>query len=100
MNAIVPTMSSTSLLCENERWPQSWPITNMPVQAVPANAQASGSRYQGEFWIRNAENATAATVVATAPQARSGLMSKTLDGIDLITSVSETPSGSSAPMVR
>lgn len=75
-------------------------MTNIPVQAVPAKAQARGSRYQGEFWIKNAEKATAATVVATAPHARHGLMSNTLEGIDLMTSVSETSSGSSAPMVR
>jgi hypothetical protein len=28
MNMSVPTMSSTSLFLEKERWPQSWPITN------------------------------------------------------------------------
>ena len=41
-----------------------------PVHAVPANAQASGSRYHGEMAMRYTLSDTDATVVATAPHAR------------------------------
>ena len=43
-----------------------------PVHAVPAKAQASGSRYQGETAIRYTLSDTLATVVATAPHALQG----------------------------
>ena len=43
-----------------------------PVHAVPAKAQASGSRYQGEMAIRYTLSDTLATVVATAPHALQG----------------------------
>ena len=50
-----------------------------PVKAVPASAQAKGSRYQGETEIIYRLAATEPSVVATAPQALSGLISKTCE---------------------
>ena len=62
-------MSSTSLFLWNERWPASWPTTNHPVKAVPARAQAKGSRYQGAIEIRYREAPKDTTEVITEPQA-------------------------------
>jgi hypothetical protein len=47
------------------------------VKAVPAMNQAKGSRYQGDTEMRYRLAATLDSVMATADQALSGLMSKT-----------------------
>jgi hypothetical protein len=51
------------------------PLT--PVKAVPASAQAKGSMYQGAWAMSHRQPAMEASVVATAPHARSGLISYT-----------------------
>lgn len=48
-----------------------------PVQAVPAKAQANGSRYQGEMAMRYKLAATDERVMATALHAFNGFMSST-----------------------
>ena len=48
-----------------------------PVQAVPAKAQASGSRYQGDMAMRKQLAATDERVMATALHAFHGLISST-----------------------
>lgn len=48
-----------------------------PVQAVPAKAQANGSRYQGEMAMRYKLAATDDKVMATALHAFHGFMSNT-----------------------
>jgi len=47
------------------------------VKAVPAKAQAKGSRYQGEMEMRYSDSAKVKMEMATALQARRGLISKT-----------------------
>lgn len=46
MNMMVPTMSSTSLFLEKERWPQSWPTTNHCRQRA-AGAVGASARVRG-----------------------------------------------------
>lgn len=92
-------MSSTSLFLENDLCPQSCPTTKKPVNAVPAKAQANGSRYHGEMEMAYKAAAIDAKVSATADQALNGLISKTSSGRDLITSDRVTSSGSSFPML-
>lgn len=58
-------------------WPASWPTTKKPVKAVPASAQAKGSRYQGEMAMRYSDAAMAQMEVSTASQARVWFSSKT-----------------------
>lgn len=48
-----------------------------PVQAVPAKAQARGSRYQGEIAMRYKLSATDERVMATALHAFQGFISNT-----------------------
>ena len=48
-----------------------------PVQAVPANTHARGSKYQGDMAIRYKLAATDANVIATALHDFHGFMSKT-----------------------
>ena len=38
-----PTMMLATRLFENERWPQSWPSTNRPVNAMPASRMSASS---------------------------------------------------------
>lgn len=45
-----------------------------PVKAVPASAQAKGSMYQGALEMSHSAPAMDASVVNTAPHARSGLI--------------------------
>jgi hypothetical protein len=80
MNISVPTMSSTRLFLWNERWPASWPTTNQPVNAVPESAQAKGSRYHGDTWIRKRHAAIEQTLISTALHALAWFSSKTCGG--------------------
>ena len=54
---------------------QLWQLT--PVKAVPAKAQARGSRYQGLMLMRYRLTATETRVMPTALQAFKGLTSNT-----------------------
>ena len=47
------------------------------MKAVPAKAQAKGSRYQGEMEMRYSDSAKVKMEMATALQARRGLISNT-----------------------
>ncbi len=60
-------------------WTQYWPACSSltPVKAVPAKAQAKGSRYQGEMEMRYSASAKERIEVTTAPHARQGLSSNT-----------------------
>ena len=62
-------------MCDNQHC--NWGSVLTPVQAVPAKAQAKGSRYQGDMAMAYMLRLTDASVMATALHARKGLMSNT-----------------------